>query len=307
MNTRAFLLFSFVLAALPAQASDLEFAAKANALCRAIIDERDYPTFKAAQDRTVDLTIAQLRTGTPPSTEAAQTLSHLLQSVNADLVAAIERLQALPSSPKLETFLDYGRSRVEINAARVNLLADLDGWRWPPADSLHTNQYDYSTGMADLGFTDRDCSYVFESLGNPPELSDFISTVAAICNTTYDRLARTDIDQWREHNLNAMVAALKDEAQDPAAIPALRSLAKVWKEAAQAFQQVDRNIEQSRFWDETIANLYKRSEVFTERADALEHRDKDAIRSAFGNRLGTPDFEQLGLRETSCIALASLM
>jgi len=308
LKTRAFLLSAILLAIPPVQASDHEFAAEANALCRAIIDGRDYATFKAARDESLNLTLAQLRGDTPPPTEDAQALSQLLQAVNADLISAIERLQGLPSSPELDAFLAYGQSRIDINAARVGFLADLAGWQWPPADSLDTSQYDYIAGMADLGFTDRDCTYVFGSLGNSPELSDFISTVAAVCNVTYDRLVATNIDQWREHNLNAMAAALQDKPQDPAAIPALRNLANAWKEAAQAFRQVDsNNKEKPQLWDEAIAIMYERAAIFEERANALESRDEDAVREAFAHRIATPDFKQLGLHETSCMALVSLM
>lgn len=308
MKTRALLLSAILLAVPPAKASDLEFAAEANVLCRAIIDERDYATFKAAQDKSLDLTLAHLRSETPPSTEDAQTLSQLLQAVNADLIAAIKRLKGLKSSPKLASFLAYGQSRVDINAARVGFLADLATWRWPPADSLDTSEYDFNVGVADLGFTDRDCTYVFGSLGNSPELSEFITAVAAVCNMTYDRLIETDVGQWREHNLNAMIAALQGGAQDPSAIPALRNLATAWKEAARDFREVNiNNEEKSHLWDEAIAIMYKRAGILEERASAIEHRDEEAIRDAFAKRVATPDFEQLGLRETSCMALVSLM
>lgn len=308
MNKRALLFSAVLLAVTPAQAADPQFAAKANALCRAAIDARDYSTFKGAQDGSLDLTLATVKGEAPPSPEEAAALSRLLHSVNTDLAATIERLQSLPPSPDLDAFLAYGQSRIAINTARIGFLADLDHWQWPPADALDTSSYHYRAGMAALGFTDLDCTYVFGSLGNPPELASFITHVALACNVAYDRLLETDLDQWREHNLNAMVAVLQDKPQDPDAIPAIRKLAAAWKEAAHAFALVDTRIdEKPPLWEDAIAILYERARILKDRADALEYRDADAIRAAFANRIGGPDFDKLGLRETSCMAMAKLI
>jgi hypothetical protein len=308
VNKRALLLSAILLAIPQAKASDFEFAAQANALCRTIIDARDFVAFKAAQDMSLDLTLAQVRGDSPPAVVGAGMLSRLFHSVNADLAAAIERLQDLTPSPELDAFLTYGRSRIEINDALIGFLADLDGWQWMPLNGLDTSRYNYIRGMADLGFTDRDCTYVFGSLGNPPESADFITAVAPTCNDAYDRLVQTDIEQWRELNLKAMVAAMQDRAQDPDAVPALRKLAATWQEVADAFRLVDSKIEDKPpRWEQVVSILYDRARIFGDRADALEYGDEDAIDQAFDNRIETPDFEQVGLRETSCMGLTTLM
>lgn len=308
MNKRALLLSAILLAVPPAQASEFEFAAEANTLCRAIIDARDFETFKAAQNMSLDLTLAQVRGDSPPAAAGAEMLSRLLQAVNADFAAAIEQLQGLPPSPELDAFFTYGKSRIEINDARIGFLADLDAWQWPPVDGLDTSRYDHIKGMADLGFTDRDCTYVFGSLGNPPERVDFITAVAPACNVAYDRLVQTDLEHWRELNLKAMVAAMQDSAQDPDAIPALRKLAATWQEVADAFRLVDSKIEDKPpHWEQAISILYERARIFGDRAEALEYGEEDAIDQAFANRLATPDFEQLRLHETSCMGLITLM
>ena len=308
MIGRTLLLAAIVLTASPAQAVDPQFVGEANALCRAIIDTRDYTTFRDARDKSLDVTLNKLRDDAQPSPQDAAALSGLLQAVNADLAATIDRLQTLPPSPELDTYLAYGQSMIDVNAARIGFLGDLENWQWPLADTLSDNQYDYITGMAALGFTDRDCAYVFGSLGNPPEIAGFITAVARACNVAYDRLVKTDLDQWREYNLNAMVAALQDKPQDPDAIAALRKLGATWKEAAHAFRLVDSEIEDKPpLWEDALAVMYERARIFEDRADSLQYGDQDAIKQAFANRIGTPDFERLGLRETSCMALAKLM
>ena len=118
----------------------------------------------------------------------------------------------------------------------------------------------------------------------------------------------TDLDTWRDRNLSAMVASMEGKPQDPEAVPALRSLAGAWKNAAHAFRLVDSRIaEKPPLWEEAIAILYERARIFEDRADALQYRDADAVKEAFANRIGVPEFEKLGLRETSCMALAKLM
>lgn len=308
MIMRALLFSAILLAALPAQASDFEFAAEANGLCRVLIDARDYQAFKAAQNRSLDLTLAQLREKSPPSAEDAETLSGLLQVVNADLAAAIERLQRLTTSPELDAFLAHGQSSIDINNARIGFLADLDDWQWPPVDGLEISQYDYIAGMANLGFTDRDCAYVFGSLGNPPEQADFITVVASACNVAYDRLIQTDLEQWREHNLNALVAVLQEKAQNPDVVPALRELAATWKAVADDFSLLDtKTNDRLPLWEEAIAIIADRARIFENRANALEDGEEETIKQAFADRVATPDFEQLGLRESSCMALVTLM
>lgn len=308
MFGRTLLIAAIVLTASPVQAVDAKFASEANALCRAIIDARDHTTFRDARDKSLDVTIGKLRDDAQPSPQDAAELTALLQAVNADLAATIDRLQTLPPSPELDAYLAYGQSMADANEARIGFLANLDDWQWPPADALDTSRYDYAAGMAALGFTDRDCAYVFGSLGNPTESAGFITSVARACTVTYDRLVQTDLDQWREHNLNAMVAALQGKPQDPDAIAALRKLGAAWQEAAHAFHLVDSDIEDKPpLWEDALALMYERARIFEDRADALQYGDQDAIKQAFAKRIGIPDFEGLGLRETSCMALAGLM
>lgn len=308
MLKRALLFSAIMLTGPSAQASDLAFAAEANSICRAIIDHRNFQAFKAAKDLSLDLTLAQVRGEAPPTFAKAEALSRSLQAVNADLAAAIARLQSLPPSAELDAFLAYGQSRIDINSARIGFLADLENWQWPPADSLDSSRYDFRAGLADLGFTDRDCTFVFGSLGNPPENATFIAAVAPVCNAEYDRLVKTDINQWRKHNIHTLAAVKQKKPWDPEAITALHQLAVTWRETANAFRKAVSNVENPPLrWADVISDMERQSTIFQNRGDVLESGNPEAIAQAFAVRLSMPDFQQVGLQETSCVALSELM
>ncbi|MCJ8151772.1 hypothetical protein [Shinella sedimenti] len=308
MLKRALLLSALLLTPPVAQASDLGFAAEANTICRAIIDGRNHQTFKAARDQTLELTAAHLRGEAPPTPAEAKTLSKLLQAVNVDLAAAIARLQSLPPSPKLEAFLGYGQSRIDINKARIGFLADLDNWQWPPADGLASSRYDFKASTADLGFTDRDCTFVFDSLGNPPAIANFIAAVAPVCSAEYDRLIKTDINQWRRHNIHIVAALRQNKLWDPEAIAALHQLAVAWRDTTNSFRQAANAINsRPPQWVDVLSNMERQAAIFQNRAGATASGDAEAIAQAFAVRLSVPDFRELGLQETSCIALGTLM
>ncbi|MGQ4273978.1 hypothetical protein [Terrihabitans sp. B22-R8] len=306
---RCLLLVVATLLAIPAaMAKDQAFATQANIVCRDIIDARDYRTFKAARDAGIDLIARKLRKQGAPSPDEAARVSQLLRAVNADLERAIAQMRNLPSSPALEAYLAYGRSKIEINRKRLAFLADLENWQWPPVDDLDTSSVSQSDALARLGFDRRDCAHLFDSLGNPPEFANFIPIAAQACSAAHNDLSAPGLDLSRKQNLEAMTAARRGNPQSPQAAPALRALANAWVLASQAFILADASLpEKPPMWEENLARFVERARIFEMRANAIEHGDQDAIKEAFAQRPSIPDFARMGLRETSCMALARSM
>lgn len=297
-----------MLLAAPAAADDLT-PPRANALCRELIDARDYALFKAASDHSLDLLYSYMRdgSGTPTFTEAIR-LSSMLHAVNRDLTAAVEAMEALPASSHRDAFLAYGQSKITVNEARIGFLADPGNWQWPLADNIAPPALPSEEDAQQLGIFERDCIYLFSSFGNPPELAEFIPVVAPACAIAYDNLMATDLELWREQNINALLAVRQGKPQDPEAVAALRSMADAWASAHGVFVLADRELtERPAYWQEALDVMAENSRIFAARANAIESGDADTIALTFERRIGVLDFKAAGLEETSCVALMRLM
>lgn len=308
MRLTALIATMSMLFAAPAAADDLT-PAKANALCRDLIDARDYAIFKAASDQSIELVYLNLRSGgEPPTFLEAMELSALLHAVNTDLTAALEAMQALPASSHRDAFLAYGQSKITVNEARIGFLADPDTWQWPLSETIDPTPPHSEEDARQLGFLNRDCNYLFGSFGNPPELANFIPLVAPACSIAYHNLLVTDLDVWREQNMNALLALRRGKPQDPKTIPALRSLAYSWANALGVFLLADRELtEKPAHWQEALDVMAENARIFAARANAIESGDEETIALTFERRPAPVDFRSVGLEETSCMALIQLM
>lgn len=316
MKKHALFLAALLLAAPPAQARDATFAAEANALCRTIINERDYPLFSAGKGVSLDFTLARLQGHDSPSDAEREQLAVSLEAMHAEIEATRDRLLALADNhpqqaADLALFVEKAEYYLDTFSVRITALRAAGPLEFPRESEIDAPNPDpalWDEAIVRLGFARRDCEPVFSSNGNPPEIATFIETVAPACAIAFDNLMAKDLEQWRQYNLDAMVAALQDKPQDPQAAPALKAMGSAWKNAAHAFHLVDSRIEEKPpLWEDAIAILYERARIFEDRAAALQYRDAAAIKEAFATRIGVPDFDKLGLRETSCTALARLM
>lgn len=305
-----------LLAIPPAYAVDQNFASSANALCRTIIDARDYDLFFNAKRASLDLVLARLQSHDSPPTAEREQLATALEEIRTEILATKQQILALADdypehAEDLALFAEHADYYIHVISTRIPALRASGSLVFPTESEIDAPSLDFAAwdqATVRLGFANRDCQPVFSSNGNPPDMADFISTVAPACSIALDDLLATDQEQWREHNLNAMIATMQKKPQDPEAIPALRALGAAWTNAAHVFRLVDSKIvEKPIHWEETIASLYDRARIFKDRADALEYRDDAAISEAFASRLQPVDFKRLGLEETSCVALETLM
>lgn len=288
------------------------FAAQANAFCRDVIDARDYRTFEAAKTEALDVLAAQIRGGEPPNAASAERLIDLFEAVNADIAEALDGISALApdqgeQADALATVTKYAQAEMEVRRIRLGFLGDLDNWQWPPIDGLGITYPDSDAYVADrdtLGFRNRDCQHVFSSLGNPPDHASFISAVAPICSSIVDRRLTNGFHQWRDVSFNAFMAATQGRPVDPEAIPALRALAQDWISAADALAEIDAALAPDpRLWEQALTDMTQRAKTLYWQADIIEIGDVSAILGSSRWPPGSPQFEDLALGETSCVAL----
>src|SRR5690606_26577155 len=115
-----------------------DFAAEANALCRSVLDARDYEAFAAARSAAMDRLAESLR---GPLTAPPASLVEMFRTVRDDLVATLSALRTLvPASPSLAAdfavFLSAGEAELRAVEARLELLSGDGPWTWPPFVAL---------------------------------------------------------------------------------------------------------------------------------------------------------------------------
>lgn len=288
------------------------FAAEANRLCRASIDARDPFLFRTAQEEAVAILARQMSERQPPDPATAQRLITLLAAVNRDIGALVDGLEALaPASDEeaeaLGLYLDYAEAEMAERLVRIGFLGDLEHWQWPNIHDLGVDVPDNDTYLAALdrlGFRDRDCQHALSSPGNPPEQAEFIAAVAPICAAIVDRRLGNGFEAWRELGVQAVLAAFQDEAFDPAAVPALRAMARDWVMAESELARIDAALApDAGIWLQALADMRERAELLDRRAAIIAGNDANPPAEAFRVRANLPEFETLGLGETSCMAL----
>lgn len=303
---------SLLLSSSAGLAAEPSFAAEANRLCRASIDARDPSLFRAAQEETVEILARQMRDRQPPDPETAQRLAALLEAVNRDIDELVDGLAALaPTSNEeaeaLRLYLDYAEAEMAVRRVRIGFLGGLEHWQWPNIHDLGIDFPDndgYLEALDRLGFQNRDCQHALSSFGNPPERAEFIAAVAPVCAAIVDRRLGNGFEEWRALGVEAVLAAFQDEAFDPAAVPALRALARDWVAAESELAQIDAALApDTQIWLQALADMRERADLLERRADIIAGNDASPAAEAFRVHANLPEFETLGLGETSCMAL----
>lgn len=293
-------------------AAEPGFAAEANGLCRASINARDPSLFRAAQEETVAILARQMRDRQPPDPETAQRLTALLEAVNRDIAALVDGLAALApagdeEAEALGLYLDYAEAEMTVRLVRIGFLGDLEHWQWPNIHDLGVDFPDndaYLAALEQLGFQDRDCQHALSSPGNPPEGAAFIAAVAPVCAAIVDRRLGNGFEAWRALGVEAVLTAFQDEAFDPAAAPALRAMARDWVTAESELSQIDAALApDAQIWLQALADIRERAVLLERRADIIAGNDASPPDEVFRVRASLPEFETLGLGETSCMAL----
>lgn len=312
------LILNLPLIAPPARAEDIvEFSNHANAVCLDIIAARDYEVMEGAQSGMRDLLADTVRGNEPPASERAEALSALLEASNDEFARTIDALRAIaPEEPEaarhLETIFADAQYKIDVREARIALLANAGSaeWEWPMETALDVREgpsdLELQQAWDALGFTERECQFVFYSDGYPADFAAYWAEVARICSAIYDRRHAQAFALWSEDALDAFIAA-QSGAPFPDVAASLESLAAEWAQTAQDLAAIEPSATPfPEKWEALLASAQSNADVYFARAEAVGTGDGELSRAAFlQTRFGGFDAVSVGMEQSSCAGLAS--
>lgn len=295
----------------PAQANDPDFSFNANALCRDIINARDYQTFSQGKSDSLDLFLGKLQRHDPPGMDDRQHLATLLDAMHKELVATQDRLLSLAEdhpqhTEDLALFAQAADSYTTLFATRSAALRAPGPLDFPSESQVYAPRPDqgaWEAATVRLGFARHDCERVFFSNGNPPGLADFIGAIAPVC-AAVDREFTARLDELRETAMAGYVDVFKKKMPQPEAAEAYQILATAWTQTASSLHDIKAtgDIDPSKL-SAALEQIGQRAQLFAARANAIASNDLAFISEVFGRRTDMPDFRSFGLEETTCPAV----
>lgn len=292
----------------PAAAAS-EWEGGTNALCRGLIEQRDYAVFEEGRKAAVAIISAAARSGSLPEAAERPSLMDVHQRQRDDLAAAHAALVARSAQePELAAewhlFLGTGAQEIDLLDRRIEALAS---GRFEPhllKRGAGTGTRALEEALAALGFLGRDCELVFSSPGVPPDEAGLIKAAARICAEAVDRRAATYAHDFRII-IPAVVARGEVDGDRTPLLSAAQALHSEWQQTAAAFRTIDAAaVPDAALWGEFLRHIEAMAEVYGARVAALESGDPEQLATAFRP---TPIIAvtpaMLGLNQTDCRTL----
>ncbi|WP_157084015.1 hypothetical protein [Millisia brevis] len=278
-------------------------------VCSAILDDRDAATFTAGRDAATDVVLATIGSDTPPTSADRAEWHARLISARTELSVERDRLeQADTGQPAWAAIIAGFDATIDVLAARA---AAVEAPGDPMPDALGIGEpygFDAAPGELDPSYAGRDCEMLLSYPGPDAAARDFQVAAARTCTAIVERRASTDYAANVAQNLEIVAGLIGGETPEPTAahLDAVRGLHDEWEQTLADLESVPTaHVPDAAAWEATLALPRQRTEMFADRAAALESGDAAAIEAAYDRERmrstpGWEGWETVGLAGRDC-------